>query len=244
MRETLQQFTFGVFDVWEATRTEISRDVWRIDLPGEEEGHAAWFLGRPTGSLLVTFDLDRWEEGTRLECLTLASPLVRRLQQFTEARGVLATVTVQPPDGGGRKFDPYLMARFSGRISGDRVVEERAWLGYNRATGNLVRVSGDPFQAPGLREGEPAEDAERAGVVVEERAALEGLVAAWEDVMSQRQAEFERDARARYEQEAREAATVLTGPTLDNRFKTLGERYALTIETHIEAALRLWRPSR
>ena len=184
MTDTLQQFVFDTLDVWEAGRTEISPGVWKVDLPGGEEGHAAWFLGRSTGSLMITFDLDRWEEGTRLECLTLASPLVRRLQQYAEARGCFATVTVTPPGSKMGRYEPSPDgALFNGAsCRSDRVVEQHSWIGFNRVTGALVRVTGDPLHAPGLHEGEPPES-DRVPPTIGEREALESLVVAWEDIM-------------------------------------------------------------
>jgi len=241
MNDALQKFTLDVFDAWGAVRTEMNPGVWKVDLPGGEEGQAAWFLGRPTGSLMITFDLHRWEEGTRLECLNLASPLVRRLQQYAEARGCLASVTVEPTSAGSHRYEPYLMARFSSRLASDRVVEEHSWIGYNLTSGKLLRVTGNPFLAPGLREGEPMAE-QKSEAKVEERDALEALVASWEEIMATRKAEFERESRMRYEEEASEAQRVLTGADLQDRFKVLADRFALTAETHIEAVLRLWRP--
>jgi len=244
MMDQLQEFVFGCMDAWGATATELSAGVWRIELPEGADGLAAWYLGRPTGELLITFDLDRWEEGARLECLTLNSPLVRRLQQYAEGRGAFATITVSRTASsngtGTHRYQPYLLCRFAARYQSVNVVEERRWLGMNLTTGSTVKVTGDPMSAAGLVEGEPSEEV-RSEVSVATSDAVSKLVMLWENEVANRGQALATEAELAYRTESEEAMQVLDGDELVERLEILGQRYAPVAESFLESAVLLWR---
>ncbi|HEY3330104.1 MAG TPA: hypothetical protein VGK19_08810 [Capsulimonadaceae bacterium] len=243
MNKQLEEFTFGCMEAWGAVATELTGGVWRIQLPEGEGGLAAWYLGRPTGEILVTFDLARWEEGARLECLTVQSPLVRRLQQYAEARGAYAVITVpaaHKPGGTKHRYQPYLLCRFASRYRSVNVVEERRWMGMNLATGATVKVTGDPMSAAGLVEGEPDIDV-RVEPVVSGVEAVTKLVGIWEAEVASRAQALATEAELLYRTESEEAMQVLEGDELAERLEILGERYAPVAESFLEAAALLWR---
>lgn len=241
MTPQLQRFVFDTLSEWGAARAELAPNVYRIQLPEGAGGQAAWYLARPTGELLLTFDLQRWEEGARLECLTPVSPLVRRLQMYAEAKGVYAIATLRPAStDGNKKYNAFLLCRFSDRCSSFRVVEERRWLAANLTTGAAVKVAGDPLDADGVVEGEPIE-ALRIPPKVAPEAALRKLVGLWEQQVSQRAKTFVNESESAYMAEAEEAMRVLDGDELDERMEMLGQRYAPVVESHLEAAILLWR---
>ena len=245
MMDQLQEFVFGCMDAWGATATELSAGVWRIELPEGADGLAAWYLGRPTGELLITFDLDRWEEGARLECLTLNSPLVRRLQQYAEGRGAFATITVSRTASsngtGTHRYQPYLLCRFAARYQSVNVVEERRWLGMSLARGASVKIAGDPLSGADIFEGAP-EPSLCMPIETTELEALVALTAQWEEQTFARAREFAAEAEEKYEAEADEAASLLKGRELEDRLRMLVALYEPTVETALEAAVRLWRP--
>jgi hypothetical protein len=242
--QLLQQFVFDTLREWGASSAELAPGVWRFQLPEGDGGLAAWYLGRPKGELLVTFDLSRWEEGARLECLTPVSPLVRRLQQYAEGRGVYAIATVQADPillkRGLYRYQPFLLCRFSGRYSSYRAIEERHWLSLSLTSGALVKVSGDPLALEGISQGEPEPD-QRVEQKIDTVTALDKLIEIWEAQVSQRARTLVNESEAAYQAEVEEAMRVLSGADLAARIEMLAQRYAPVAESHLEAALLLWR---
>lgn len=235
----LENFVFGTLDAWEAGLEQIVPDVWSVSLPGGEEGIAARYLGRSTGEVLITFDLGRWDEGARLECLTLSSPLVRRLMDYAEGRGSVATAMLGADDS-NTAYCPYLLGRFSARYQSDQVIEDRAWLAINCSTGSFARVHGSPFDRQDLAEGEPT--GARVPAICSEERALGALAASWQEEVEDRAQALQAEAEQRYKAEARELCAVCREPERSARLHALAERYTLSVEIRLEAVLRLWRP--
>jgi hypothetical protein len=235
----LEDFVFRTLNAWEAQMEQIVPDVWSVRLPDGEGGIAARYLGRSTGELLITFDLARWDEGARLECLNLSSPLVRRLIDYAEGRGCVATAMLAS-DHPNTAYCPYLLARLSARYQCDQVLEERSWLAINRSTGSFARVHGSPFDRQDLQEGEP--DGPRIESICSEERALAALVASWQEEVQARSDARQAEIELRYQAEAKQLCLVCQEPERSERLGALAERYALSVEIRLDAVLRLWRP--
>ncbi|MDR3707450.1 MAG: hypothetical protein P4L33_04055 [Capsulimonadaceae bacterium] len=244
MNQLLRDFVTDTLEAWGAQGSELAPGVYRYELPDGSTGLAAWYLGRPSGELLLTFDAERWEEGARIECVSANAPLVRRMQQYAEGRGVWAVATIDGADITGQEvgplFYPYLLARFHACYRGVSTYDERKWLGVSLATGSLVRVAGNPFAAPNLIEGPPA-IARRGPETLNPYDALQTLVDAWERDVSVRARRFASEADDAYRAEVEDAAHVLDGNDLVARMTMLGARYAPAVEIQLESALLLWR---
>lgn len=235
----LEDFVFHTFNAWEAGMEQIAPDVWCVSLPEGEGGLAARYLGRSTGEVLITFDLARWDEGARLECLTLSSPLVRRLMDYAEGRGSIATATLASSNP-NTAYCPYLLARFSARYQSDLVVEERTWLALNQSTGSFAHVHGSPFDRTDLVEGPP--DGPLITAICSEERALSALAVSWQEEVEARAKALHSEAEQRYHAEARQLCLVCHDPERSDRLAALAERYAHSVEIRLEAVLRLWRP--
>jgi hypothetical protein len=239
MGEPLVDFVHETLDSMGAKRAELAPGcgVWRADLPES----ASRFLGRPQSDLLYTFDLTRWEEGARLECLNRHSPLVARLRAYALARGGVSMGHVSDPRPNPR-YQAYLAARFHAVFSSGFNRSKAKWLGVNLDTGAPVHFKGDPLSDSELLEGAPA------GASMPDSAALESglnaLADTWNRHMARDTRELQATASRRYTTEAAEILSAKSGSERDRLLDRLRDRLRVTTECRLDMALLLWLPAR
>ena len=239
MTAQLEDFVQSALDAMDAPKTEINSGagVWRAELPES----AARFLGRTQHDLLYTFDLDRWEEGTRLECLTRLSPLVQRLRAYALGLGAVAAAHVRESSSSG-EYQPYLFARFYANFSTGRVRTQARWLGVNLTNNAFVNLKGDPITSLDLVEGPPAGEEMPAPETLER--ALTRLADQWNRATAQDTRELQSAVERRYRLEATEILTAKQGGDRERSWKRLQDRLQISVECSLDMALVLWMSSR
>lgn len=241
MKQELREFVRDALLEWGAQSEDLSDCVASYRLPDGEAGVAAWYLGRPSGELLLAYDGASWPGA---ECVTSMSPLVRRLEDYAISQGSWAIVTLYQPGTGPDDYVPilcpHLAARFCARYFGANVHEERRWLGISLATGTLSRGPMHPLSEHDLTPGPPLE-LRRADAVLNPFDGLHRLAEVWEREVAMRSRRIAADADAAYQAEVEEAARVLEGHQLAERMNLLAGRYAPSVEMQLEAGLVIWR---
>jgi hypothetical protein len=234
--EALTEFVHDALDAIDSPSGELARNsgVWRSELTPT----AARFLGRPHENLLFTFDLSRWEEGSKLECLTPTSPLVQRLRSYALAKGAVTMAHLPARSG---CHHPYLMAYFSARFESDQVRTEHRWLGVHLPTGVLMKVKRDPLTSP-LVEGLPpgVSEGPSPDTLIN---ALAQLSERWNQEVSAMARAADAETSRRYRQEASEITASRQPAERDRLLARAATRLQLTVESDVLLAIVVWLPS-
>jgi hypothetical protein len=234
----LEEFVHAALDAMDAKRMQIgtASGVWRAELSES----AARFLGRAQHDLLYSFDLGRWEEGTRLECLNRHSPLVQRLRAYTLGRGGVAVAYVPDPSPNA-VYQPYLAARFHARFSTGTARTYIEWLGINLATDAPVKMKGDPLSSLDLAEGPPPNAVMPACETLER--GIGRLADQWNRAIAHDTRELQATVERRYAQEAADIVATKHGQEKDLLLNRLRERLQISTECRLDMALLLWLPA-
>jgi hypothetical protein len=203
----------------------------------------ARFLGRSDQEqILYTFDLNRWDDGSKLECLTQVSPLVRRLQDYAIMRG--ATLIAHVPSHSRIGYQSYLLARFSAQILSSTSRELTRWLGVNLTTGSALNVKGDPMATPGLIEGLPPGQTLANVAYGRVPHALQVLADQWNDMVRLETDGLYEENQRLFKAQAQQVYEATTGTERERAIQHLRSQHEITTECELSMALVLILPVR
>jgi len=207
----------------------------------------ARYLGRANqDQILFTFDLNRWDDGSKLECLTQVSPLVRRLQDYAVTRGstLIAHVPVQTLAQKSAGYQSYLLARFDANFDSASPRQISRWLGLNLTTGSLINVKGDPMLTPGLVEGLPDKLTHSEIAYNRVPDALQMLADQWNEIVRLDTQRAHNESQRLFTVQAQEVYEATTGTAREKAIKQLRKQHEMTVECELTMGLVLVLPTK
>ncbi len=235
----LTGFVNGALDALGSSRSELAKGsgVYRAAFEQPETAALmARFLGRDQSDILYTFDLARWEEGTKLECLSALSPLVERLGAYACGLGRVAHAHI-PCSG---EYSPVLAARFSAKFVCDTVKRRSRWLGARIGSEEQVKIRGSALDNPSLVEGIPD------GALVDPQAsiaALKRLADIWNRDVAKEALKIQSDLETRYKTEADDIVRSRKGDASERALRLLMDRLRLKVDSRLDIAVVVWIPA-
>jgi hypothetical protein len=237
----LSEFVHDCFTEMGADLKDLSlgQGIWSAQV----EDNQARYLGRfGQEQILFTFDLNRWDDGSKLECLTQVSPLVRRLQDYAISRGSILIAHV--PGGPKAKYQSYLLARFAASIRSSTAREVSQWLGVNLITGAALNVKGDPMYTPDLVEGIPPGMSLNDISYGRVPQALQVLTDQWNETAKQECDRLAAQSQRQFTADAQQVYEASIGAEREKAILRLRRTHEISIDAELSLALVLTLPVR